>query len=765
MNLSLETPFKLQLCFDQVIEKLEKSAADSTNEYRARDQALLDEVLQYPELRNGITDMSQINELEDIIARLLAPYFAKDLTLNEIKAVNIPYAQMVFNHTQRFKNILKAAGPDFNVLIRDFDEHQFYVISCCMILYEHYGASLDFNRPFFYDIPTAKGIIKHYRILYNADFLEIMPTERSLPITQEDIDLLMDSYDNLDLWKSKFPKDSWLLKGFSIMTLFDATIESAVSLLKEKLLAINAAGFRKSIESIFQSIYQIPGIQVGFTVFNHEEDKLSPDTFGQQMPSFILQHNKSTDVRKMLCDKSKEMLIVKQQDFAVSDTEDFLANNPESPLAINFLSQNIQSFILAPIAKNGRLFGILEVVSHRKKELHSVNVKKLEIVMPFLVDSIERLAYELQNQVQAVIQDKYTSIHESVLWKFHSEAQQLIDHRQVGEEYDLKEITFPDVFPLYGQIDIKGSSEARNSSVQKDLKYHLKSLLLLLQEFDNHNETAGLFQAETERITSYLAELALSVKASTEQYINSYLEGDIHLKLYKISHPELAPLIQNYFAQTHKENGDFHIARRKYEMTISKINNKVAAILDKRQTDAQSVYPHYYERFKTDGVEHNLYIGQSIAPKIAFHLDKLYAIRLWQLRVLCEMEIAHSHIKPYLPYPLDVTTLVLVYHSTIDIRFRMDEKRFDVHGSYNTRFEIVKKRIDKACILGTNERITQVGHVTIVYSNDSHKEEYVGYIKLLQAENLLEDVIEKFEIEDLQGISGLKALRIKLFHQ
>jgi len=764
MDLSSETPFKIQLCFDQVIEKLEKAAADPANELRARDQALLTEVLKYPELRDGITEEYQIERNSDLIARLLAPYFPKELTMNEIKAVNIPYAKMVFNQTQRLKNILEAAGPDFDISIRDFDAHQFYVISCCMILYDHYGASLDFNRPFFYDIPTAKGIIRHYRILYNADFLEILPTENSLPITQEDIDLLMDSYDDLDLWKSKFPEGSWLLKGFTIMTLFDATIESAVSLLKENLLAINAAGFRENIESIFESIYQIRGIRIGFTVFNREEDKLAPDTFGQQMPSFILQKSKTADVRNMLCDRSKEVLIEQQQDFAISDTEEFLLQYPESPLAIHFSEQNIQSFILAPIAKNGRLFGILEVVSHRKKELHSVNVKKLEIVMPFLVDTIERLVFELQNQVQAVIQDKYTSIHDSVLWKFHTEAQQLINHRQVGEEYELQEITFPDVYPLYGQIDIKGSSDARNISVQKDLKFQLKGLLLLFRELQNFTGISVQFQDETERISSYLAELALSVKASTEQYISSYLDGHIYQKLMQMTAAEVRPLIDNYFRQTQKDSGDFHVARRKYEETISRINSKVAAILDKRQTEAQVIYPHYYERFKTDGVEHNLYIGQSIAPKLPFDSGKLQSLRLWQLRVLCEMEMAHAYMKPYLPYPLDVTTLILVYHSPIDIRFRMDEKRFDVHGSYNTRFEIVKKRIDKACILGTNERITQVGYIVIVYSNDSHQDEYLNYIKVLQKEKILDERIEKFEIEDLQGISGLKALRAKITH-
>ena len=764
MNLSSDTPFKVQLCFDQIIEQLEKSAADPANEFQEQDRALLSEVLKYPELRDGITDESQIERGSEVISRLLAPYFPKALTLNEIKAVNIPYAKLVFNQTQRFRNILKAAGPDFDISIRNFDDHQFYVISCCMILYEQYGVGLDFNTPFFYDIPTANGIIKHYRILFNADFLEILPTKNSLPISKEDIALLMDNYDDLALWKSKFPKDSWLLKGFSIMTLFDATVESAVSLLKEKLLSINGTGFRDSIESIFQSIYLIPGIKIGFTVFNQEEDKLSPDTFGQQLPSFILQQSKHGDVRKMLCAESRETLIEKQQDFAISDTEEFLARNPDSPLAVNFFSQNIQSFILAPIAKNGFLFGILEIVSHRKKELHSVNVRKLEIVRPFLIDTIERLAYELQNQIQAVIQDKYTTIHESVYWKFHFEAQKLIDHRQLGEDYELKEIIFPDVYPLYGQIDIKGSSEARNASVQKDLKFQLKSLLDLLEKLENYQEAAGLFQAEKERISSYLAELSLSLKASTEQYINNYLDSTIHLKLREFSDPEILSFVDHYFFQNQKEVGDFHIARRKYETTISRINSKVAAILDRRQTDAQSVFPHYFERFKTDGVEHNLYIGSSISPKREFDLDKLHALRLWQIRVLCEMETAHAYIKSYLPYPLDVTTLILVYHSPIDIRFRMDEKRFDVHGSYNTRFEIVKKRIDKACIAGTNERITEVGKLTIVYSNDAHKQEYIHYIQTLQSENLLESEIENFEIEDLQGISGLKALRVSITH-
>jgi hypothetical protein len=128
------------------------------------------------------------------------------------------------------------------------------------------------------------------------------------------------------------------------------------------------------------------------------------------------------------------------------------------------------------------------------------------------------------------------------------------------------------------------------------------------------------------------------------------------------------------------------------------------------------------------------------------------------------MENVHHHMKDSLPYPLEVTTLILIYNIAIDIRFRMDEKRFDVDGSYNARFEIVKKRIDKAHVKDTSERITQSGKITIVYSSDAEEDEYIQYIRVLQSEGKLEDHIELFEVEDLQGISGLKALRLKIVH-
>jgi hypothetical protein len=126
------------------------------------------------------------------------------------------------------------------------------------------------------------------------------------------------------------------------------------------------------------------------------------------------------------------------------------------------------------------------------------------------------------------------------------------------------------------------------------------------------------------------------------------------------------------------------------------------------------------------------------------------------------MELAHHQLKSVLPYELDVTSLILVFSSPLSIRFRMDEKRFDVDGTYNARYEVVKKRIDKANIKGTTERITEKEKITIVYSHDYEEAEYLKYIKFLQFKGVIEPKTEQFEVEELQGVSGLKAIRIKV---
>jgi hypothetical protein len=91
----------------------------------------------------------------------------------------------------------------------------------------------------------------------------------------------------------------------------------------------------------------------------------------------------------------------------------------------------------------------------------------------------------------------------------------------------------------------------------------------------------------------------------------------------------------------------------------------------------------------------------------------------------------------------------------------MDEMQFDVDGAYNIRYEIVKKRIDKAFIKGSSERLTQPGMLAVVYSQDEEASEYMQYIEYLRSMNMVKGVVEDLELQDLQGTNGLRALRVQ----
>ncbi|HXL58898.1 MAG TPA: hypothetical protein VN958_21695 [Chitinophagaceae bacterium] len=74
----------------------------------------------------------------------------------------------------------------------------------------------------------------------------------------------------------------------------------------------------------------------------------------------------------------------------------------------------------------------------------------------------------------------------------------------------------------------------------------------------------------------------------------------------------------------------------------------------------------------------------------------------------------------------------------------------------------MKKRIDKVHIKNTNERLTKPDTIAIVYSHPDEVDEYLLFIEYLKKRNLIAGDAEKFDLEELQGVSGLKALRIKV---
>lgn len=155
-----------------------------------------------------------------------------------------------------------------------------------------------------------------------------------------------------------------------------------------------------------------------------------------------------------------------------------------------------------------------------------------------------------------------------------------------------------------------------------------------------------------------------------------------------------------------------------------------------------------------------LYVGPSIHPHGDFDPLYLRNLRLWQLETMVEIACGSRRWTSEMERVLESAHLLLVQDNPLSIRFSQDEKQFNVDGAYNARYEIIKKRLDKAEVRDTGERLTQPGKIAIVYSHPREAAEYRDYIDYLQSLGQLEGPVEELEIAPLQGVVGLRALRI-----
>ncbi|HEV8504872.1 MAG TPA: GAF domain-containing protein, partial [Chitinophagaceae bacterium] len=225
---------------------------------------------------------------------------------------------------------------------------------------------------------------------------------------------------------------------------------------------------------------------------------------------------------------------------------------------------------------------------------------------------------------------------------------------------------------------------------------------------------------------------------------------------------ESCEIINNYYSTINNTDSSLYRYRQEYEESVLKINEVLSAFLEKEEETIQRSYPHYFEKYRTDGLEYNIYIGQSISPNNPFNVLYLKNIRLWQLTSMAEAARITHLLLPSLKVPLQTTQLILIHSQCISISFRKDERKFDVEGSYNIRYEVIKKRLDKVRIKGTEERLTQPGKIAIVYYNQKEVPEYLEYIEFLKNKNVLKPNVEFLELEELQGVTGMKALRVDI---
>jgi hypothetical protein len=636
------------------------------------------------------------------------------------------------------------------------------VKACLMILEKCYGINTYSDRPVLLTLTDDQtGLDKVYKVEINHTFCEIIANDGVKPIDRQVIKFLMEKTYDVDLWLQYIRPEDFEFRGFIVMRLIDVTEQEMLSSIKYDLLGKHAVVRKESFELIqhkLRSLFNIPEIKLGIAYFDPNNN--------------LVLNNSASDCWKSLADDSKshppcgsydgslyERSWMEKRYITVEDLRDYPFR---SKIEETLLAGGVNNILLAPLIDEDETIGMLELATPIPGKLNPVSAHKVEAVLPMFTAAVKRVKEEMATEVRAIIQEECTAIHPTVQWRFFEAGVNLMNKRRRGEKASMEEIVFRDVYPLFGLADVRNSSIERNMAIQKDLEQNLTLAKDLLEQINTKRKLPLLEEViyKTDRVRQRISR---GLASGDENDVLEFLKLELHpLIEHFTSDAEFDEVIKTYRSALDPDTGVVYKRRKSFEESLSLINKIITQYLDEAEVEAQQMFPHYFEKYKTDGVEYTLYLGSSLVKDKKFDPFYLKNFHLWQLLMMCEIHRRIEILKPSLKAKLEITQLILVHDQPISIRFRPDEKQFDVDGAYDIRYEIIKKRIDKAYIRNTSERLTQPGKIAIVYNQARIADEFRRYFQYLAARDLVTGTIEELELEELPGANGLRAMRFQI---
>src|SRR5690606_21425377 len=100
---------------------------------------------------------------------------------------------------------------------------------------------------------------------------------------------------------------------------------------------------------------------------------------------------------------------------------------------------------------------------------------------------------------------------------------------------------------------------------------------------------------------------------------------------------------------------DMNSSNESFERSLQKINQLIKTEMNLFNEQVQEIFPSYFETFRTDGLEFDLYVGQSISPRNTFKISMLNQIRREQVISIAKIAQKTHELKDSLSIPLETT--------------------------------------------------------------------------------------------------------------
>ena len=716
---------------------------------------------QHPELLIPFSDYSILEEHDELVQLLRMSLLPLSANSDEVPmALAFLQPSSLFYYTKMFKDLFIDENIEFNTTDDTIANLRYFVR---LILERCYQVRSDVNIKMIKQVNNReKHTLRHFQIHIDSRFIDCYFTEQAPEFNEDWLHLLrVDDHEFMELFAT-FPSQSFRLEGFCMLMAEDISEEMAINQLKGAVLTMHTEQMEKTLMDVEVAIGELVNdsrIKIGITPFFKINGKVVYDRSFITKFIGIANDDKGFESGMSISDVY-EYLSASSQPTIFSSINDEQVK--EKPYLKRLQKSNIKSLLVHPIKTRAGLTGVFEMGSPVDDWINPSVVNCLRTALPLIADLINYMLEMFNARIEHLVKEKFTPLQQSVEWKFNEVAWEfLVDQNNKSNNQGIKNIVFENVYPLYAAVDIRDSSIERNRASKNDYLDQLRQTRRILHR-TSAKVSLPLIESITYKCEQLLESITDMVTSQDELNMSEFFEKEVYVLFERIAETdgEFKELVTDYMAKTDLATGDFHKNHRDYEQSVLTINKSMIAYFENEINTLQSIYPFYFEKYRTDGVEYNLYIGNSIAPDKPFNAIYLRNLRAWQISSMAHITRMNHTICKSLPLGLQTTQLILVHGNAIDITFRRDEKRFDVEGAYNIRYEILKKRIDKVRIKGSMERLTQPGKIALVYSNTSEIQEYLHHIQYLQSKGQLTDTLEMLDLENVQGISGLKALRV-----
>ena len=580
-------------------------------------------------------------------------------------------------------------------------------------------------------------------------------------MSDQERDEIRENISDLATLSRIIPIENFEFHGFVVVYAVDITTNAVIAALEGDLVdsssIVSASGLVR-LESRLRTLLGVPDLRAEIVAFDGDQALVLKEKGATSNNSLFSLSNRFHS--SILAGTQFETVLRESKIVTISDLS---LNHVNQERGTQLLENNARSLLSAPLTYHGKKIGLLNLTSPHPAEFGVLQSRLVKEILPIFSVALRRSLDEFDSAVNRTIKEKCTAIHPSVEWRFRQAAIRVLQDADNGNIEEFAPVVFHNVYVLYAIADIKASSEARNRSIQIDLSEQLQ----LVQEIVStavKKKSFPILDEVSHQIRAKVKKISEGVTIADEQPIVNLVKLEIEplFPFLRTLGQDLADLIDKYEKLLDPITCTIFRERRDFEESVAFLNKTLAFYLEKEQLLAQSIFPHFFDKHQTDGIDYVLYLGESMVEKLKFSEVYVKNLRLWQLITCCGMAWHTANIRPKLKIPLEVTHLVLATFTPISVRFRFDEKRFDVDGAYDTGREIIRSRIDKATVKVCNDRLTQPDKIAIVYSRPEEAKEMTRHISYLQDNNFLKDDLEYVELNDLPGLQGLRALRVSI---